>query len=102
MKEFFKRKDIEISFKRYVQDALSAMALGLFATLLIGTILDVLGAQTAVLFGDNAISAFLVEIGGVAKSMMGAGIGIAVAWSLKAPPLVLFSSAVTGDRKSVV
>ena len=96
MKEFFKKKDIEISFKRYVQDALSAMALGLFATLLMGTILDVLGTQTANLFGDNAISAFLVEIGGVAKSMMGAGIGVAVAWSLKAPPLVLFSSAVTG------
>jgi uncharacterized membrane protein len=35
---FFKRKDIEISFKRYVQDALSAMALGLFASLLIGLI----------------------------------------------------------------
>lgn len=96
MREFFKKKDIEISFKRYVQDALSAMALGLFATLLMGTILDVLGTQTANLFGDNAVSAGLVEIGGVAKSMMGAGIGVAVAWSLKAPPLVLFSSAVTG------
>lgn len=96
MKEFFKRKDIEISVKRYLQDALSAMALGLFATLLMGTILDVLGAQTANLFGDNAVSAFLVEIGGIAKGLMGAGIGIAVAHGLKSPPLVMFSSAVTG------
>ena len=64
MKEFFKRKDIEISVKRYLQDAMSAMALGLFATLLMGTILDVLGAQTAVLFGDNAVSAFLFEVCG--------------------------------------
>ena len=96
MKEFFKRKDIEISVKRYLQDALSAMALGLFATLLMGTILDVLGTQCANLFGENAICTFLVEIGGVAKGLMGAGIGIAVAQGLKSPPLVLFSSAVTG------
>ena len=52
---FLKRKDIEISTKRYLQDALSAMAMGLFATLLMGTILDVLGVQTANLFGENAI-----------------------------------------------
>lgn len=98
MKEFFKRKDVEISVKRYLQDALSAMALGLFATLLLGTILDVLGAQTGNLFGDNAISSFLCETGQAAKDsqIVGAGIGVAVAWGLKAPPLVMFSSAVTG------
>ncbi len=93
---FFKRKDIEISAKRYLQDALSAMALGLFASLLIGVIFDTLGTQTANLFGDNAVSAFCVEIGGIAKTYMGAAIGVAVAWSLKAPPLVLFTSVVTG------
>ncbi len=95
---FFKRKDIEISGKRYLQDALSAMALGLFATLLMGTILSVLGEQTANLFGANAISAFFVEIGNIAKQgmIMGAGIGVAVATGLKAPPLVIYSSVVTG------
>ena len=56
-----KRKDIEISAKRYLQDALSAMALGLFGSLLIGVIFDTLGTQTANLFGDNAVSAFCVE-----------------------------------------
>ena len=93
---FLKRKDIEISAKRYLQDALSAMALGLFGSLLIGVIFDTLGTQTANLFGDNAVSAFCVEIGGIAKTYMGAAIGGAVAWSLKAPPLVLFTSVVTG------
>lgn len=93
---FLKRKDIEISAKRYLQDALSAMALGLFGSLLIGVIFDTLGTQTANLFGDNAVSAFCVEIGGIAKIYMGAAIGVAVAWSLKAPPLVLFTSVVTG------
>lgn len=93
---FWKRKDIEISAKRYLQDALSAMALGLFGSLLIGVIFDTLGTQTTNLFGDNAVSAFCVEIGGIAKQYMGAAIGVAVAWSLKAPPLVLFTSVVTG------
>lgn len=91
-----KRKDIEFSSKRYVQDALSAMALGLFASLLIGLIIQTLGEQTAILFGENKISAFLVETGAIAKELMGASVGIAVAWGLKSPPLVLFTSAITG------
>ncbi len=95
---FLKRKNIEISAKRYLQDAMSAMALGLFATLLMGTILDTLGTQTANLFGENAVSAFLIAVAAVAKDMMimGAGIGVAVATGLKAPPLVIYSSVVTG------
>ena len=95
---FLKRKNIEISAKRYLQDAMSAMAMGLFATLLMGTILDVLGTQTANLFGDNAVSAFLVEIAAIAKDMkiMGAGIGVAVATALKAPSLVIYTSAAVG------
>lgn len=93
---FFKRKNIEISVKRYLQDALSAMALGLFGSLLIGVIFDTIGVQTANLFGDNTISSFFVEVGAQAKAYMGAAIGVAVAWSLKSPPLVLFTSVVTG------
>lgn len=93
---FLKRKDIEISAKRYLQDAMSAMALGLFASLLIGVIFDTIGVQTANLLGENAISSFCIEIGAEAKKYMGAAIGVAVAWGLKAPPLVLFASAVTG------
>ncbi len=58
---FFKRKDIEISAKRYLQDALSAMALGLFASLLIGVIFDTIGEQTANIFGENAVSSFLLK-----------------------------------------
>lgn len=93
---FLERKDIEISAKRYLQDAMSAMALGLFASLLIGVILDTLGVQTSNLFGENPVSSFLVEIGAQAKAYMGAAIGVAVAWGLKAPPLVMFTSVVTG------
>lgn len=93
---FFKRKNIEISVKRYVQDALSSMALGLFASLLIGLIIKTAGEQFANLFGENLVCTFLVELGKLAMSMMGPAIGVAVAHALKAPPLVLFASAVTG------
>ena len=44
-KAFLKRKDIEISAKRYGIDALGAMAQGLFASLMIGTIISTLGEQ---------------------------------------------------------
>lgn len=47
---FFKRKDIEVSLKRYGIDALGAMAQGLFCTLLVGTILDTLGTQLGISF----------------------------------------------------
>ena len=45
VKAFCKRKNIEISVKRYLIDALGAMAQGLFASLLIGTIISTLGTQ---------------------------------------------------------
>ena len=44
---FLKRKDIEVTFQRYAIDALSAMAQGLFASLLIGTILSTVGGEAA-------------------------------------------------------
>ena len=45
LKAFLKKKDIEVSVKRYGIDALGAMAQGLFCSLLIGTILNTLGTQ---------------------------------------------------------
>ena len=47
-KAFLKRKNIEISAKRYGIDALGAMAQGLFASLLVGTILSTLGTQLGI------------------------------------------------------
>lgn len=85
---FLKRKNIELSLKRYGIDALGAMALGLFASLIVGTILEVIGQQVGL--------AFLVDYGQRAKAMMGPAIGVAVAYGLGAPPLVLFASTVTG------
>ena len=96
VKDFLTRKDIVFSPKRYLQDALSAMALGLFASLLIGLIIKTIGEQTINLVGENSVSAFFIETGGIAMGLMGAAVGVAVSWGLKSPPLVLFAGAITG------
>ncbi|MDD4583610.1 MAG: PTS sugar transporter subunit IIC [Eubacteriales bacterium] len=93
---FLERKDIRFTVKRYVNEALSAMAVGLFSSLIIGLIIKTLGEQTINLIGENAASLLLIEVGSVAMSMMGAAIGAAVAFGLKSPPLVIFSSIITG------
>ena len=48
VKGFLKKKNVEISAKRYGIDALGAMAQGLFASLLMGTILSTLGNQLGI------------------------------------------------------
>ena len=82
-KGFLERKNIVISARRYGIDAMSAMAQGLFASLLIGTIVSTLGEQTGI--------SILEEIGGYAKSMAGPAMAVAIGYALQAPALVLFS-----------
>ena len=88
VKAFLTRKDIEISAKRYLIDALGAMAQGLFCSLLIGTIIRTLGQQLG--------SGFLTDMGSYAASMSAPAMAIAIGYALKAPPLVLFSLAAVG------
>ncbi|MDW7651359.1 MAG: PTS sugar transporter subunit IIC [Bacillota bacterium] len=95
-KSFLERKNIVFSLERYFIDALGAMALGLFASLIVGLILRTAGQQLAGAFGDAAVYTFLIDIGQAAMDMMGPAIGVAVAFGLKAPPLVLFASVITG------
>lgn len=87
-KAFLKRKNIEISAKRYGIDALGAMAQGLFASLLIGTILNTLGTQLGI--------ESLVTCGGYASAMSGAAMAVAIGYALQSPPLVLFSLVTVG------
>ena len=88
LRAFLKRKNIEISAKRYGIDALGAMAQGLFCSLLIGTIIKTLGQQLGM--------EFLIEVGGYASAMSGAAMAVAIGYALKAPPLVLFSLVTVG------
>ena len=72
-------------------DGLSGMALGLFSTLIIGTIL----AQIGNLIGGT-IGAYINAVSNVAKSLTGAGIAVGVAVKFKEGPLVTISAAVVG------
>ena len=99
MKEFLKKKDIEISLKRYGIDALGAMAQGLFCSLLIGTIINTFGSQLHIGFLTEKIATVGgvgYTVGGIASAMSGPAMAIAIAYALKAPPLVLFSMAAVG------
>ena len=88
LKEFLKKKDVQISAKRYGIDALSAMAQGLFASLLIGTIISTIGTQ----FGID----FFVQLGEYTKMATGPAIAIAIGYALNAPAFVLFSLVTVG------
>ena len=87
-KAFLKRKNIEISWKRYGIDALGAMAQGLFCSLLIGTIIKTIG----VLSGWQ----FFTDIGTYAMAVSGPAMAVAIGYALKADPMVLFSLAAVG------
>ena len=78
--------------KRYFITAFSGMAQGLFVTLIAGTIL----AQIAGWLGDNYFGKTLLYIANIAKSLMGAGIGVGIAHALGKNKLLVFSSAVGG------
>lgn len=69
--------------------SLNGMGIGLFATLVVGTILSQIGTL--------AHWDLLVQLGTTAKVLMGGAIGAGVAYSLGAPPLVIFSCIVTGS-----
>ena len=88
VKDFLKRKDIVITPQRYLIEALGAMAQGLFASLLIGTIIKTLGQQTGL--------DVLVDLGGYATAMSGPAMACAIGWALHCPPLVLFSLITVG------
>ena len=78
--------------KRYFITAFSGMAQGLFVTLIAGTIL----AQIAGWIGDNYVGNTLLAIANIAKSLMGAGIGVGIAHALGKNKLLVFSAAVAG------
>ena len=87
-RSFLERKNIVISPKLYFVDAMSTMALGLFSTLLLSTIFSTLARYIP---WD-----VLTLMAQYAKAATGTVLGIAVAYALKAPPLVMFSAGAVG------
>ncbi|RPF55316.1 PTS transporter subunit IIC [Aquisalibacillus elongatus] len=93
MKAFLERKGVEISFHAYAITALSYMALGVFASLIIGVIIQTIGQEVP--YAPD----FFVEAGGYAiqGGVYGGAIAVAVAYGLNAPPLVMFSALFAGS-----
>jgi len=108
-KAFLKRKNIVFSAKRYGIDALSAMAQGLFCTLLVGTILNTLGSQfgigflnatvATIKYGDSTVA---YTIGGLASAMVGPAMAVAIGYALQAPAMVLFSLVPVGFATNAI
>ena len=96
---FCKRKNIEISLKRYGIDALGAMAQGLFCSLLIGTIINTIGTQfhfAPLTMPVAVIGGTEYTVGGLASAMSGPAMAVAIASALHCPPLVMFSMITVG------
>ncbi len=97
-KKYCKEQNIEFSMKRVFIDGLGGMALGLFASLLIGTIIGTIGNY---LF-DIQYSLWGVDFSlfkdanGYAKIVQGAAMAVAIGYAMKAPPFVLYSLLTVG------
>lgn len=95
-REYLGSKGVSLSWHKYIIQAMSYMALGLFSSLLIGLIIKTaatpLGLDT------------LAEIGAFAMKpeIVGAAIGVAIAFALEAPPLILFSCVFVGAYANIV
>ncbi len=88
IKLFLDKKDVKLSPKRYFIDAMSAMAMGLFASLLISTIFDTVASKT----GWD----WLASVADYASAASGMAMAVAIGSALGAPPLVLFSLCAVG------
>ena len=78
-------------FRKYVIDALSHMAQGLFCSLILGLIIG----QIAKIPGLDFLN-FIAEALSSSSPLVGACIGLAIAYGLSTAPLVMISSAITG------
>lgn len=89
MKKYLDEQGITLSPKVYFIDALGAMAFGLFASLLVGTILNSIGNTFNIPFLSERIWPLVGQA-------TGAAIAVSIAYALKAPNLILFASTIVG------
>ena len=98
MRVYFKAQNIEFSAKRIFIDGLGGMAYGLFASLLIGTIISTVGTYLFDLrftLWGNEYSLF-ADANGFAKAVQGAAMAAAIGYAMKAPAFVLYSLLTVG------
>lgn len=91
--KYLKEQNIEISFNRIAIQALGGMAHGLFASLLIGTIF---GMVARFLPEPNVLGDFLRGVIKYTGPISGAAMAIAIGYSVKAAPFIIYSLATVG------
>src|SRR5699024_2005716 len=91
LKTFLRKKGVSLSIREYLITALSYMALGLFSSLIIGLIIKTIGEQVPYLESFVEMGSFAMD-----TKIMGGAIGVAIAYGLKAPSLVLVSTLFAG------
>lgn len=91
IRKYFKEQNIEISWNRIGIQALGGMAHGLFASLLIGTIINTVGT-----FIPGVVGEFLMSISGQTSAVQGAAMALAIGYAVKCDPYVLYSLATVG------
>lgn len=98
MRVYFKAQNIEFSAKRIFIDGLGGMAYGLFASLLIGTIISTVGTYLFdlrfTLWGNEY--RLFADANGFAKAVQGAAMAAAIGYAMKAPAFVLYSLLTVG------
>jgi len=98
IRKYFKEQNIEFSSKRILIDGLGGMALGLFASLLIGTIIGTIGNYlfeiSFSVWGKN-IDLF-ADASAYTKVVQGAAMACAIGFAMKSPPYVLYSLLTVG------
>lgn len=94
--------DMNKYVKRYLIDALSGMAQGLFASLLIGTIVKTAGQQL-LRISENPLFSFLTDAGAFASDahVVGAAMAVGIGFAMNVPALVLFSLVAVGSAANV-
>ena len=119
---YCKKQNISITGKRIFIDGLSGMAHGLFASLLIGCIINTLGlyvpglkglvvnpwsnfswaAANAAKLDDAAVVNLFTSSKVAAYAVQGAAMACAIAYSMKAPPFVIYSCLAVGYAGNVL
>ena len=103
--KYCKEQNIEFSTKRIFIDGLGGMAHGLFASLLIGCIINTIGMYVPLLkdivvnpWGSTALAGdyLLIQCKTAAYAVQGAAMAVAIAYSMKAPPFVMYSTLAVG------
>lgn len=90
-----RNKRVSAFLKRYFIDALGAMALGLFGSLIIGLILKQIFTLLPIP-GAESVTKMIISITAANSPVVGAAIGVAIAHGLKSKPLAIYASAITG------